>query len=99
MRTSSVDKHSHDGEQPVQLCNYTDVYKNDTVRPSADLMRATASSDEIERFRLALGDSVLTKDSEDPTDIGVTAFVAGTADDFICGYHLVSCADNSLDMS
>ncbi|MGN6412515.1 hypothetical protein [Flexivirga sp.] len=51
-------------------------------------MRATASSDEIGRNHLEVGDSVFTKDSEDPTDIGISAYVDGTADDFVCGYHL-----------
>ncbi|GAA1775919.1 hypothetical protein GCM10009810_36250 [Nostocoides vanveenii] len=88
VRTSSVDKHTRDGELSVQLCNYTDVYRNDKVRPSPDLMRATATSDEIDRFRLQIGDSVLTKDSEDPNDIGISAHVADTASDFVCGYHL-----------
>jgi len=88
VRTSSVDKHSHDDEQPVQLCNYVDVYKNDLVAPHADLMRATASAEEIARFRLQVGDSVLTKDSEDPSDIGISAHVVATSPDFVCGYHL-----------
>lgn len=61
VRTSSVDKHTHAGELPVQLCNYTDVYKNDRVGPGPDLMRATATSDEVSRFRLEVGDSILTK--------------------------------------
>jgi len=88
VRTSSVDKQTRDGELSVQLCNYTDVYRNDKVRPGPDHMRATATFDEIARFRLEIGDSVLTKDSEDPNDIGISAHVADTASDFVCGYHL-----------
>jgi type I restriction enzyme, S subunit len=86
--SSSVDKHSVEGEVPVQLCNYTDAYHNDTVAPHVKLMRATATPEEVRRFRLRPGDTVLTKDSEDPSDIGISAFVTGTADDFVCGYHL-----------
>ena len=85
---SNVDKHSLDGELPVRLCNYTDVYKNDRVSPDMDLMAATATLQEIERFRLEIGDVVITKDSESWNDIAVPAYVAGTADDFVCGYHL-----------
>ena len=29
IRPSGVDKHSLEGELPVRLCNYVDVYKND----------------------------------------------------------------------
>ncbi|MDP2832179.1 MAG: restriction endonuclease subunit S [Pseudomonadota bacterium] len=85
---SNVDKHSIDGELPVRLCNYTDVYKNDRVSPDMDLMVATATKEEIDRFRLKVGDVVITKDSESWDDIAIPAYVEGTADDFVCGYHL-----------
>ena len=86
--TSSVDKHTVEGEIPIRLCNYTDAYKKDRVHAGDDLMRATATAEEIKRNRLKVGDSVFTKDSEDPTDIGISAFVDGESDDFVCGYHL-----------
>jgi type I restriction enzyme S subunit len=85
---SNVDKHSFDDELPVRLCNYTDVYKNDRVSPDMDLMAATATPQEIERFRLEVGDVVVTKDSESWNDIAIPAYVEETADDFVCGYHL-----------
>lgn len=85
---SNVDKHSFDHELPVRLCNYTDVYKNDRVSPDMDLMAATATPQEIERFHLEVGDVVITKDSESWSDIAIPAYVEGTADDFVCGYHL-----------
>lgn len=85
---SNVDKHSFDDELPVRLCNYTDVYNNDRVSPDMDLMAATATPQEIERFHLEVGDVVITKDSESWSDIAIPAYVEGTADDFVCGYHL-----------
>ena len=88
MRVSNVDKHTKDDEQPVRLCNYVDVYKNDYIRPSMSLMRATATKEEIERFRLAEGDVLITKDSEAWNDIGVPALVRESADDLVSGYHL-----------
>lgn len=94
--SSSVDKHSHEDELSVQLCNYTDAYKRDTVRPGPDLMRATATPDEIRRNRLEVGDTVFTKDSEDPNDIGISAYVDGTAHDFVCGYHLAIARPTTL---
>ena len=88
-RTSSVDKKTKEGELPVRLCNYTDVYYGNRIRVSeCEFMWATASSDEVERFRLCNGDVLLTKDSEDWRDIGIPALVDETADDFVCGYHL-----------
>ena len=85
---SNVDKHSLEDENPVRLCNYTDVYKNDRVSPELELMRATATEDEIEKFHLEVGDVIITKDSESWNDIGIPAYVEATADDFVCGYHL-----------
>ncbi len=88
MRVSNVDKHTKEDEQPVRLCNYVDVYKNDRIRERMAFMRATATSEEIERFRLETGDVLITKDSETWNDIGVPALVEERADDLICGYHL-----------
>lgn len=85
---SNVDKHSHDNEEPVRLCNYTDVYKNERIDLSMNLMRATASKEEIAKFHLEVGDVVITKDSETWNDIAVPALVAETDDDLVCGYHL-----------
>jgi type I restriction enzyme S subunit len=56
VRFSGVDKHSHDQEIPVRLCNYTDVYKNDKITGDMDLMRATATAGEIARLTLKAGD-------------------------------------------
>lgn len=85
---SNVDKKSEPDELPVRLCNYTDVYKNDTIRANMDFMEATATPAQIKKFGLKVGDVIITKDSEDPSDIAVPAYVAETADDLVCGYHL-----------
>ena len=88
IRVSNVDKHAKDDEQPIRLCNYVDVYKNDRIRSGMAFMRATATMDEIERFRLRSGDVLITKDSEAWNDIGVPALVKDTEDDVVSGYHL-----------
>ena len=88
MRVSNVDKHTMEGEFPVRLCNYVDVYKNDIIAQDMSFMSATASQDEIKRFRLGRDDVLITKDSEAWDDIGVPALVTETADDLLSGYHL-----------
>jgi len=88
MLVSNIDKHTKPNEHSVRLCNYVDVYKNPRITGSLNFMRATASADELERFRLRRGDVVITKDSEEWTDIGVPALVDYEAPDFVCGYHL-----------
>jgi type I restriction enzyme S subunit len=85
---SNVDKISSDDELPVRLCNYTDVYKNEFITPDLEFMPGTATSAEIQKFGLQIGDVAITKDSESWDDIGIPAFIARTADDLVCGYHL-----------
>ena len=88
IRFSNVNKISQPGEEPVRLCNYTDVYNNDYVTADMDFMRATATRSEIERFGLQAGDVIITKDSETPNDIGIPTVVDTTAPYLVCGYHL-----------
>jgi type I restriction enzyme S subunit len=85
---SNVDKKSIENERPVRLVNYTDVYYRDRITLGLDLMRATASTDQIARFRVRPGDSIITKDSETADDIAVPAYVAESEPDMVCGYHL-----------
>lgn len=87
-QNSNVDKKSNEGEEPVRLCNYTDVYYNEFINSDGSYMEATASREEIARFRLRVNDVVITKDSEDPEDIAVPALITHSQDDFVCGYHL-----------
>src|SRR3989337_379921 len=75
VKPSGVDKKSHEGELPVQLCNYVDVYKNQEINSSLNFMKATATEEEIKNFTLIPGDIVITKDSETWKDIAVPAIV------------------------
>ena len=53
----------------MQLCNYTDVYYNEEITADLPFMKATASDVQIKKFTLKSGDTIITKDSEDPNDI------------------------------
>ena len=88
VRNSNVDKLTHPGETPVRLCNYVDVYRNDLITGRIPFMQATATVDEIQRFRLRRGDVLITKDSESWEDIGVPSLVQTEGSDLVCGYHL-----------
>ncbi|MCU1621298.1 MAG: restriction endonuclease subunit [Frankiales bacterium] len=88
LTVSNVDKKSAEGERHVRLCNYVDVYKNNSIDLSFDLMSATATDAQVRQFRLLPGDTVITKDSETAEDIAVPAYVAESAPDLVCGYHL-----------
>lgn len=88
LRFSGVDKKSEEGEVPVLLCNYMDVYNNRRITPGMDFMRATATPNEIERFTLRQGDVLFTKDSEKADDMANAAVVKEDMEGVVCGYHL-----------
>ena len=85
---SNVDKKAYDGETPVLLCNYTDVYYHDSITSEMEFMAATASSDQIAKFMLRAGDTIITKDSETADDIAISAYVPMDLPQVVCGYHL-----------
>ncbi|MEY3789100.1 MAG: hypothetical protein RLZ75_3308 [Pseudomonadota bacterium] len=88
LKPSNVDKKSYDDEIPVELCNYVDVYYNDFITNDLVFMSATATDYEIQKFSLNIDDVIITKDSEDPMDIGVPALVKEVKPNLVCGYHL-----------
>jgi type I restriction enzyme S subunit len=98
-KNSNVDKKSYDGQQHVRLCNYTDVYYNEFINRNLNFMPSTASLDEIEQFSLKKGDVIITKDSEDPSDIGIPAIVSDDLNGVVCGYHLTLIRDNDFETS
>ena len=95
VKPSGVDKNSIENEQPVLLCNYVDVYKNEVITNKIDFMKATATQDEIRAFELKAGDVVITKDSESWDDIAVPAFVPETLPGVVCAYHLAIVRPNT----
>jgi len=85
---SNVDKHTIEGEQPVRLCNYVDVYNSERITAALDFMEASAGPREIEKFQVHRHDVLATKDSEEPDDIAIAALVAEDLPGVLCGYHL-----------
>lgn len=88
IRFSNVDKKTIAGETPVRLCNYMDVYVNNYITEDLPFMEATATAQEMERFKVEKGDNIITKDSETPDDIGIPAVVLDEIPNLVCGYHL-----------
>ena len=85
---SSVDKKAKDGETPVRLCNFTDVYHNWAITSdmACSFMEASANSKEIEKFTIKKGQVAFTKDSETRDDIGIPTYIADNFEDVILGY-------------
>ncbi|MBO1519397.1 restriction endonuclease subunit S [Oceanisphaera pacifica] len=88
VRSSNVDKKTDDTEIPVRLCNYMDVYRNNSITSEVEFMEASAKQREIDRFTLEKGDVIITKDSETPDDIAVPSYVSESLTGVVCGYHL-----------
>ncbi|MDR0822814.1 MAG: restriction endonuclease subunit S [Endomicrobium sp.] len=90
VKLSNVDKKTNPNEKTVKLCNYTDVYNNTFI--DAELLEkfmiATVNDDELKKFSLKKGQVAITKDSETPDDIGVSAYIAQNFQDVVLGYHL-----------
>lgn len=86
---SSVDKKTKEGEKPVRLCNFTDVYKNWAIRSHMhdSFMKATAKQKDIEKFSIHKGRVAITKDSETRDDIGIPTYIADDFNDVVLGYH------------
>ena len=85
---SNVDKHTLDDEDPVRLCNYVDVYKNDRITSRIEFMEASADAREVRKFQIRRGDVLATKDSETADDIAIPSLVADELPGVLCGYHL-----------
>ena len=94
---SNVDKKTNEGETPVKLCNFVDVYRNWAITKDLipSFMSATAKPQEIEKFTLSKGQVALTKDSETRDDIGIATYIADNMDNVLLGYHCAVITPNS----
>lgn len=86
---SGVDKKIIDGELPVRLCNFVDVYYNwaITKEKAKSFMVASAKQTEIDKCSIAKGMVAITKDSETRDDIGIATYIADDFKNVLLGYH------------
>lgn len=86
---SGVDKKTIEGETPVRLCNFVDVYYNwaITKEKAKSFMVASAKQTEIDKCSIGKGMVAITKDSETRDDIGVATYIADDFEDVLLGYH------------
>ncbi|MAD48032.1 MAG: hypothetical protein CMQ53_01620 [Gammaproteobacteria bacterium] len=85
---SSVDRKFKEEELNVHICHYPDVYKNEKISNKDNLNKGTCTEFELENFKLKKGDILITKDSEDPKDIGIPCLIENDIVDSVCGYHI-----------
>ncbi len=86
---SGVDKKAVEGEIPVRLCNFTDVYHNWAITKDLEstFMFASANANELAKFSIKKGQVAFTKDSETRDDIGIPTYIADDFDNVVLGYH------------
>ena len=86
---SGVDKKTMEGEIPVRLCNFVDVYYNwaITKEKAKSFMVASAKQTEIDKCSIGKGMVAITKDSETRDDIGVATYIADDFENVVLGYH------------
>jgi type I restriction enzyme S subunit len=94
IRYSNVDKKTYENQEQVLLCNYTDVYKNEFITNNIEFMKATASYEEIRKFKIKKGDVLFTKDSESFDDNVNPCFINDDFENVLCGYHLAQVRPN-----
>lgn len=90
VKLSNVNKKTIETERIIQLCNYTDVYKNSFIdqQKSKNFMVASCNDNEYEKFVLKSGQVAITKDSEKSNDIGIPTYIHDSLDNVVLGYHL-----------
>ena len=86
---SGVDKKTIEGEIPVRLCNFVDVYHNWAITKdkAEHFMLASAKQAEIDKCSIAKGQVAITKDSETRDDIGIATYFADDFANVVLGYH------------
>ena len=99
VQSSNVDKKSIEGEDPVLLCNYTDVYNHEFINSSFPFMEASAKPDEKKKFLVHKDDVLITKDSETPDDIANPAYIVENLPNTLCGYHLAQIRSNKTELN
>ena len=95
---SGVDKKTIEGETPVRLCNFVDVYYNwaITKEKAKSFMLASAKQTEIDKCSIGKGMVAITKDSETRDDIGIATYIANDFEDVLLGYHCALITPNPV---
>ena len=86
---AGVDKKIRQGESPVRLLNYMDVYKKDFLKSDDFWHEVTARPEQAQRCAVRRGDVFFTPTSEVRDDIGHSAVSTEDIPDVVYSYHVV----------
>ena len=87
--SAGVDKKTIEGEIPVRLVNFLDVYRRDYIYSNELNHWVTASKAKIEKCSVQKGDIFFTPSSEVADDIALSAVAMEDIPDAVYSYHIV----------
>jgi type I restriction enzyme S subunit len=87
--SAGVDKKVIEGETPIRLVNFLDVYRRDFIYSNELTHWVTANDDKITKCNIKKGDIFFTPSSEVSDDIGLSAVVMEDIPDAVYSYHIV----------
>lgn len=89
IKSAGVDKKIVDGEIPVRLLNYTDVFKRNFIYSSELNHWVSAPPQKVVGCNVKCGDVFFTPSSETREDVGIPAVAAEDIDECCYSYHVV----------
>lgn len=87
--SAGVDKNIVEGEKPIRLLNFLDVYRRDFLYSHEQNHWVTANDYKIEKCSIKKGDVFFTPSSEVPNDIAISAVAMEDFDNVVYSYHIV----------
>ena len=87
--SAGVDKNIVEGEKPIRLLNFLDVYRRDFLYSHEQNHWVTANDYKIEKCSIKKGDVFFTPSSEVPNDIAISAVAMENFDNVVYSYHIV----------
>ena len=87
--SAGVDKKVNEGEVPVRLLNFVDVFYRDFIYNDELTHWVTAKPIKVEQCSVQKGDIFFTPSSEMPTDIALSAVAMEDMEGVVYSYHIV----------
>ena len=87
--SAGVDKKVNEGEVPVRLLNFVDVFYRDFIYNDELTHWVTAKTIKVEQCSVQKGDIFFTPSSEMPTDIAISAVAMEDMKGVVYSYHIV----------
>jgi type I R-M system specificity subunit len=87
--SAGVDKKVIEGEKPIRLLNYLDVYKRNFIHSDELTHWVTTTDEKIQKCNILQGDVFFTPSSEVRNDIAISAVAIEDVEEAVYSYHIV----------